>query len=501
MDVLTNAKEIIIDRGYRIYNDGGVLNTKMINDHVYEGEVKGSNGIYQVSIDTLHIRKASCTCPYAQDRHVCKHMVALSFAIEPQLIDDFKPRNSGYNFMFRNEQHRRNSHYVRPLFFDDALDTFLNELSEEEIRKLLKKELLKNERETYSNYLENNYDTYIKSVDENKFFLNQLNQRLKKLIQNVDYFNTNMPLLNKDEKRKIEKLYQNKHYQFSIDQILLNEDLTLYDGYRWIAYFYQRNGCPESFYNELRQYFEKLKRMSLRDSSVKSHVLISLYILKPLNEKQIVRSLIQNAAYEIYVSYVITRNPISLYNKIMDIIQQEYRKYKRNIPLLLKCFIKYYPNNKQMIYDYHLYSFLEDGDVSHLASLNEDSLRIMNDIEKYHPSEFILSKLYDYFNMTDKLWNILNKDYNSRQVIECIDVLQKDYSKQLHHYFIKQFYLILSEGKKKEVYQRACINIRGLLLLDNGQKKVDSLIKELEFSEYQKCKLLFREIDLIRNDL
>ncbi len=72
-------------RGYDYFNDKKVVSFKHIEDSVYSGKVKGSGTVYDVTIDIEHHKKNShCNCPHAEGtKIVCKHMVALYFAIFP----------------------------------------------------------------------------------------------------------------------------------------------------------------------------------------------------------------------------------------------------------------------------------------------------------------------------------------------------------------------------------------------------------------------------------
>lgn len=73
-------------RGYDYFIDGNVISHKQISEYIYEGLVKGSeNNVYNVTIDIEHPRKTVCNCPFANGKRVvCKHAVALYFAIFPE---------------------------------------------------------------------------------------------------------------------------------------------------------------------------------------------------------------------------------------------------------------------------------------------------------------------------------------------------------------------------------------------------------------------------------
>ena len=73
-------------RGINYYERHRVQACEKTGAHTYDGKVSGSEGnIYTVHIDTDEPQNSTCTCPHAQrkDVTVCKHMIALYFAANP----------------------------------------------------------------------------------------------------------------------------------------------------------------------------------------------------------------------------------------------------------------------------------------------------------------------------------------------------------------------------------------------------------------------------------
>lgn len=72
----------------------------------YDGLVEGSNDdTYKVYVDTVHPRKSTCTCPFAQEhRVICKHMLAIYFSGEPKVLENFLQEVEDYE-----EQERQNA--------------------------------------------------------------------------------------------------------------------------------------------------------------------------------------------------------------------------------------------------------------------------------------------------------------------------------------------------------------------------------------------------------
>ena len=79
-------------RGYEYYKEDKVISYEQVEDGVYKGKVKGSgNAIYNVTLDLNKVRNTSCDCPFANGRRIiCKHAVALYFAIFPNDAGEYK---------------------------------------------------------------------------------------------------------------------------------------------------------------------------------------------------------------------------------------------------------------------------------------------------------------------------------------------------------------------------------------------------------------------------
>lgn len=78
-------------RGYDYFKDKKIVSFKQMEASIYNGKVKGTNRVYDVTIDIEHPKKDShCNCPHAEGtKIVCKHMVALYFAIFPEKAEQF----------------------------------------------------------------------------------------------------------------------------------------------------------------------------------------------------------------------------------------------------------------------------------------------------------------------------------------------------------------------------------------------------------------------------
>lgn len=491
-----------------------------LSDHEYEGYVQGTlDTPYYVRIDVKHIRKSTCDCPYAKDRSICKHMIALYFSVFPDEADDYEEwlysddideeEYDEFDDYEEEEDYEYNyrSQFEKPLFYDYVLDSFINNLSESDAKKILKNELSNDEERTYYLYLEKDYQEILKRNNKTWLFLDKVNTKMKHLMEiyMYDYQDYSIEILNNHEKKKIENLYHHDELKNIIDEILLQPKLAVYDDYQWVVRFYKKNKTDtKQFYTKLENYISQLKSYYIKDSIPKSNVLIAMYILEQHSLKEQAISLLKNSKYNNYVKYVINHhnNYMSLYDEVIKEVKRHYFRYKRSVPDLLVYFMnRNNYKNKDMMYQSGLYSFLCDGKIERLKFLEDlaHKSQIIQSVESMTKEVYVLIHLYTYFNENKKLWDLLNKDNNKRLLINNVELLKDNYSEQLYEYFLKQFYLTLNEGKKREVYHKACQYIEGIYKLNDGQQLVNHLVEKLKYSEYQKCIALFDEIEKSKN--
>lgn len=111
-------------RGYDYYTAHKVLSWEPAEPGAYpqqfDGVVSGNGDKpYEVRIDIAHPKKSTCTCPFAEGRHViCKHMVALYFTIYPTEADELLHAQEQWEAeeVAREEAHRAETwRYVKGL--------------------------------------------------------------------------------------------------------------------------------------------------------------------------------------------------------------------------------------------------------------------------------------------------------------------------------------------------------------------------------------------------
>ena len=141
-------------KGYWYYKNGNVLSWNKINDSEYEGIVKSDNqkDRYKVVINLDKPRASKCNCPFAEGKYkICKHMVALYFAVFPDEVKHFDEEV----YEFEKEQERKAKEH-------------------EERYNNLKKEVSNWSREELENYVINTMlEDYDAEYDEDDGFIGE----------------------------------------------------------------------------------------------------------------------------------------------------------------------------------------------------------------------------------------------------------------------------------------------------------------------------------------
>ena len=133
MKLLNLASNNSVWRGIDYHHENRIINWKEVGKNCYQGQVKGSDGaVYDVTIDTVHPKKSTCNCPFANGRRViCKHMVALNLGIFPekeqQMMDYIEEQNEMYEKEYEREMKER----------EEEIIEYVMSLSKAELRQRL----------------------------------------------------------------------------------------------------------------------------------------------------------------------------------------------------------------------------------------------------------------------------------------------------------------------------------------------------------------------------
>ncbi len=156
-------------------------------------------------------------------------MIALFFAVstedlkdyedwsENEYEDEYEKDEEDYYDDYYDEYDRYGkdnkykSDFIKPIFFDEILSNFVNNLSEEKAKNILIEQLKKNEEYTFNNYLKKEFKKYSSYKNNIIAILDKLNRNFYKLSHNYDYNykDYSINILTKNEKEKISNSYIN----------------------------------------------------------------------------------------------------------------------------------------------------------------------------------------------------------------------------------------------------------------------------------------------------
>ena len=91
MGLLECASRASAWRGYEYFREKRVRDVKQLGGGVFTAAVSGNSpSPYSVELHMDHPRKSICDCPHANGRRVvCKHIVAVFFAILPEEAEEY----------------------------------------------------------------------------------------------------------------------------------------------------------------------------------------------------------------------------------------------------------------------------------------------------------------------------------------------------------------------------------------------------------------------------
>lgn len=150
MSLLTAASGKSVYRGYEYYCAGKVLYVQQINDDEIEGFVKGTaQEPYNVYINLSKVRSSTCDCPFANGRKICKHMIAVFFAVFPDEAKKYKVKLEAY---YEEEE-------TREAKLDDMLLNHIKKLSKLELQEALLQVLYDGPEWQFERFIRENIDT------------------------------------------------------------------------------------------------------------------------------------------------------------------------------------------------------------------------------------------------------------------------------------------------------------------------------------------------------
>ena len=522
MDISSLVNYKIYDRGKNYYQEGKILEMLYENDKIVKGKVEGNHQeFYNVKIDLENINNSECDCPYAKENNrICKHMIAIllkiaeetgekygleKIDIENQEYDydeDEEYDYDEYDYYNNKENNEENEDFIQPVFYEEIVDKYLNNMKDEDIRKILKIEFMENKKHFFYKYL---FRTYKKIYDNSKDIIGiieKVNRRFHNLIHNYDfnYKDYEEILLYKDEKKKIKENYLEMKKE--IEEVLIKPELSVYNEYKWIIKLFKENNNETEiaiYIHKLEEYLKQLKQYTIKNTIPKSNVLIAIYILSNFSIEETATSMIKNCKYDKYLNYLIENayNVEELYNAFNSKVQEIKFFNKEKIA---KIYYEFYEKikSKDIYAKYLYYEFLYSYNTNLLQEFkdkidnyNEYFDQIINKTKNI----VILKNMYIFLDKKQELFELLYNNKNDLTLIECVDYLKNDYNNQLEKYFKDRFIETIDMEKSRKNYNKASMYIRALYRLNKGKEIVSNYILELKKSPYFNRRAMFDEIE------
>lgn len=134
MSIFTSASAKSVYRGYEYFVGNKVLSINQINEFEYEGTVKGTaQNPYSVHLNIKKPKTSTCDCPFANGRRICKHMVALYFAVFPDATRQYKMQLE--NEFYEEEEDWEEEDWEAEI--DDKIQDYIIKLSKSELQDIL----------------------------------------------------------------------------------------------------------------------------------------------------------------------------------------------------------------------------------------------------------------------------------------------------------------------------------------------------------------------------
>ena len=138
MSIFTKASSASYWRGFDYFENNHVFDLKKIDENVYSAKVRGTY-IYDVTIDLLHPMKCTCTCPFVEGNHrMCKHMVAVAFAVCPNEVKRAKKARDDYFSEIRSKKQLLHEIMQER---EQEIEEYLNKLTKSELKEELRRRL------------------------------------------------------------------------------------------------------------------------------------------------------------------------------------------------------------------------------------------------------------------------------------------------------------------------------------------------------------------------
>ena len=481
----------ILSRGKSYYMENKILDIWCQQDLV-TAYIDGSE-IYRIEliVNDKELNHFYCSCPYSEGgEYLCKHIAAVLYYLEENDIPELEITNkkqvkqeknkselskiyNEMNYELRKISDRNGFvNYYNGRYFVDLISNVSNYIDDfidnEEYNNAF--ELIK-----YTYRFIN--DTFMDgSNGEFQESLYLINESASKLLYNDEYFDifldyaeyiasnnalndfSDVPLHafilyvhDKDSAKKVVKILDEielSTYGIFVSQVLDKISLT-YD-------FIDKNDAIKMCYENIEHY--GVKELLIRYLKNDNKIDEIIRILKDDIKNNIRKDMAYDKLLEIYDEY----------GKL-----EEKKKILPDVIIETNSFARY--KELKTMYSDSEWKSIKDKIISKIKSNNMD----------------ILEDIYKEENETDKLFELLKKDYSMYRLAKYQDAVKNKYSKEILNFYKPQ---ILEESKRvsdRKWYQELCHYIEKMKELDNSDDFVFDMLKEM-YPNY-KSKRAFKE--------
>lgn len=539
----TRFPERILLRGYHYYLSDSVKDLKIYNNRI-ESYVEGSEE-YKVEIDINDDKIVSmeCSCPYAQDGHLCKHMAATLFEYtqdeciidEDEYYDDYEDRDyyddeedeySTYqkedDTVLKLLEEETNIEKLRFLalkvlksdpsynfMYKDVLQAPLIEMSQtvyvDEAIKLIRDS---NEEKELNQYISNMISLYIEhnELEQGMVFLQWLINEM------ASYTNCSFNVILYEAKKLLEKLNVNQKERmltFLLDQVESRNEIMdmIVENYNELTYV-------TIFVNEMNHWINNLNysfntsTKQRREDFIKSF--LKLAYEKGLNEK-ILESMIQDHQnLDCIKQWKIQRCIDNKdFTKARELLEKSY----------LNCQDKRTKKNYLVQYKELL---INQKDSKKLKDVLRELLRIDHDIKTYRELKKLYSKedfkeirfeLFSEYNydpfllelyVEEKNWYSLFKNLSMQSDINLLQRYEKSIPKELEPNIVQIYQEILEKkaqfSANRNVYKEWAKTMIHMLKFQSGNQVVKEMLEHWRLI-YSTRRAMQEELEIVYDAL
>lgn len=539
----TRFPERILLRGYHYYLSDSVKDLKIYNNRI-ESYVEGSEE-YKVEIDINDDKIVSmeCSCPYAQDGHLCKHMAATLFEYtqdeciidEDEYYDDYEDRDyyddeedeySTYqkedDTVLKLLEEETNIEKLRFLalkvlksdasynfMYKDVLQAPLIEMSQtvyvDEAIKLIRDS---DEEKELNQYISNMISLYIEhnELEQGMVFLQWLINEM------ASYTNCSFNVILNEAKKLLEKLNVNQKERmliFLLDQVESRNEIMdmIVENYNELTYV-------TIFVNEMNHWINNLNysfntsTKQRREDFIKSF--LKLAYEKGLNEK-ILDSMIQDHQnLDCIKQWKIQRCIDNKdFTKARELLEKSY----------LNCQDKRTKKNYLVQYKELL---INQKDSEKLKDVLRELLRIDHDIKTYRELKKLYTRedfkevrfeLFSEYNydpfllelyVEEKNWYSLFKNLSMQSNINLLQRYEKSIPKELEPNIVQIYQEILEKkaqfSANRNVYREWAKTMIHMLKFQSGNQVVKEMLEHWRLI-YSTRRAMQEELEIVYDAL